>query len=102
MQQGLLEALELHTDYRPDCKTTISRLELGKAWPNLEIVRALATLDATLDGGGGRGLLYWGWGLSEDPFRFRKPGPTLGVDGLPERELERLEPPTQRRARRAR
>ena len=52
MQQGLLEALELHTDYRPDCKTTISRLELGKAWPNLEIVRALATLDATLDGGG--------------------------------------------------
>lgn len=66
MQQGLLEALELHTDYRPDCKTTISRLELGKAWPNLEIVRALATLDATLDGGGGRGLLYWGWGLGEE------------------------------------
>lgn len=51
MQQGLLEALELHTDYRPDCKTTISRLELGKAWPSLEIVRALAKLDATLEGG---------------------------------------------------
>ena len=55
-QDRLRELLEQHTDYQPESTTSVSRLELGKAWPNLWVVEAMARLDATVAGGGGRVL----------------------------------------------
>lgn len=84
-QDRLRELLEQHTDYQPESTTSVSRLELGKAWPNLWVVEAMARLDATVAGGGGRGLVYWGYGLTSDPYLSSRPGPVLAPDEIPEK-----------------
>lgn len=97
-QDGLTELLRLHTDYQPDSKTTISRLESGRAWPNLWIVEAMARLDAVIEGAGGRGLVYWGYGYPTDPYRSARPAPPLAPDVIPERRKDPLRA-SKRRAR---